>query len=76
MFSNKPVNTWKVTIYAGFNSEVVYIWASTRENLTLLHVNIKSVDQPAHQCSLISAFVARILECLMIPLDTRKNSIF
>ena len=32
-------------------------WASTRENLTLVYVNNKGADQPAHSRRLISAFV-------------------
>ena len=28
------------------------------ENLTLLHLNNKGADMPAHPCSLISAFVS------------------
>ena len=38
-----------------------------RENLTLLHANNKSTDQPAHPCSLISDFVLHILECTVKP---------
>ena len=75
MFSIKPVNTWKVTIcWLEFRSGL-YMGLDARK-LTLLHVNNKGVDQPAHPCSLISAFVVRVLECLMTPLDTHKNSIF
>ena len=33
------------------------IWATPRENWTLLHAYIKDVDQPVHSCSLVSAFV-------------------
>ena len=39
-----------------------FTWALTQENVTLLHVNNKGEDQPAHLCSLISAFVNCSLE--------------
>ena len=42
----------------GFN----FIWASMRETLTLMLANNKFADQPAHPCSLISAFVIRYLK--------------
>ena len=35
-----------------------------RETMTLLSVNNKGADQPAHPCSLISAFVIRLLESI------------
>ena len=38
------------------------IWASLRENLTLLHVNNKGTDQPTHPCSLISVIDIRLLK--------------
>ena len=39
-------------------------------------VNNKGVDQYAHQCSLISAFVIRLLESIIYKLATSKISIF
>ena len=44
------------------------ICATTRENLTLVHVNNKGADQPAHPRSLISAFVIRYLLCIVTKL--------
>ena len=38
------------------------IWASTPENLTLLHANNKDTGQPVHPLSLINAFVNHSLE--------------
>ena len=39
--------------------------ALSRENLTLLHAKNKDADQPAHPCSLISAFVVCLLENIL-----------
>ena len=36
-------------------------WATSRENLFMPYVNNKGADQPAHPCSLISAFIVRCL---------------
>ena len=44
--------------------------------MTLLYTNNKGTDQPAHLCSLISAFVIHFLESIMTPLDSPKISIF
>ena len=38
--------------------------------------NNKGTDQPAHQCSLISAFVIRFLESIISKLATSEMSIF
>ena len=38
-----------------------YTWATTPENLTLLHEKNKGADQPAQLRSLVSAFVVRSL---------------
>ena len=38
------------------------IWASTRENLSLMFANNTGADQPAHPRSLISAFVIAFWE--------------
>ena len=46
------------------------------EDQTLLHANNKGADQPAHMCSLISAFVIHILEIIQSKLDTKEISIF
>ena len=42
------------------------IWASSRETLSLGVVNNKGANQPAHLRSLISAFVIRLLESIII----------
>ena len=39
---------------------------SSGENLTLLHVNTKGADQPAHPHSLISTFVIRYPESIIV----------
>ena len=43
------------------NKTKIQIWAVTQENLTLLHVNHKGAEQPAHLCSFVSAFVIHSL---------------
>ena len=45
-------------------------------NLTLLHANHKGADQPAHPHSLVSAFVVRCVESLLIKLAACTISIF
>ena len=52
------------------------IWASTRENLSLVFANNKGADQPAHTRSLISAFVIHLLESILSKLATSEVSIF
>ena len=42
------------------------IWASLRENLTLLHSNNKVAVHPPHLRSLISTVVIRYLESILI----------
>ena len=39
-------------------------------------MNNKGTDQPAHPCSLISAFVIRLLESTISKLATSESSIF
>ena len=59
-----------------------YIWASLRENLSLGggggggFANNTGADQPAHPCSLISAFVIRFLESNICKVTTGKISIY
>ena len=43
-----------------------------RENLSWVFVNNKGADQPAHLCSLISAFVIRLLGSFISRLATSK----
>ena len=52
------------------------MWALERENLSLVFVNNKGADQPAHPRSLISTFVILLLECIISKLATCKISIF
>ena len=52
--------------------------STTRENLTMVHANNKGADQPAHPCSLISAFVIRylkdnVIKYLLLALDSLLN---
>ena len=57
-------------------------WASTRENLSSGGgggggvANNIGADQPAHTCSLISAFVFRLLEIIISRLATSEIWIF
>ena len=45
-----------------YSTDVQRFWATPRIKLTLLHENNKGVDQPAHVCRLIGAFVIRSLQ--------------
>ena len=45
------------------------------ENLTLVHANNNDADQPAHLCSLISAFIICYLESI-VKLALCKISMF
>ena len=54
----------------------VIIRAQTREDLSLVFVNNKVTDQPAHPRSLISAFVIHVLESTISKLATSEFSIF
>ena len=42
-----------------------HIWATSWENLFMPNVNNKDTDQPAHQRSLISAFVVHCLDSII-----------
>ena len=46
-----------------------------RENLSLKVCKIKSTDQTAHLCSLISVFIIPFLESIMSKLATSKISV-
>ena len=50
------------------------IWALMHENLSSGFVNNKDADQPAHLCSLISAFVIHLLESIIFKLATSEFS--
>ena len=49
-------------------ADYCFIWAVMREKLTLLHVNNKGTDQPAHPCSQISTFVFPFLQTMIYKL--------
>ena len=49
---------------------------STREILTLLHVNNTGADQTAHPRSLVSAFAVHYLEGIVVKLSIGNISIF
>ena len=51
-------------------------WASTREKLSSGVANNTGADQPAHPCSLISAFVIRFPERTISKLATSEISVF
>ena len=51
---------------------VNFIWALTRENLSLGFANNKGADQPAHPYNLIKAFVIHTLESIIVKLATGK----
>ena len=57
---------WSV-LDTAFRYNSGFIWATSWENLFLPYANNKGTDQPAHPCSLISAFVIRCLASI-IPL--------
>ena len=54
----------------------LYIWASSRENLSSGFFNNTVTDQPAHPRCLISAFVVHCLESFICKLATAKISVF
>ena len=55
----------------------VYIYAPQCEITCLLgFANNKDADQPAHPCSLISAFVIHYLKSIISKLATSESSIF
>ena len=57
-----------------FLSNGVYNWATSWENLTLPYANNKGADQPAHLCSLISAFVIHCLDSIISVISICKIS--
>ena len=59
-----------------YHMAVNIIWASMQGNRSSKFANNEGTDQPAHPCSLISAFVIRLLESIISKLATRENSIF
>ena len=44
------------------------------KNLVMIHANNKGADQPAHPCSLISAFVIRCLDSIIPEVSLSENS--
>ena len=52
------------------------IWALLRENLSLLQMNNKSADQPAHQYGLVSAFVISCMQNIIFKLASYIISSF
>ena len=50
------------------------IWASTRENPSLVFANKKGADHPAHARSLISTFFIHLLESILSNLLQAKFS--
>ena len=50
------------------------IWAMSWENLLMPYANNKGTDQPAHLRSLISAFVVRCLDSIILLLAIAENS--
>ena len=59
-------------IYLVYKPPVFHNWATSWENLFMLHANNKDTDQPAHPLSLISAFVVRFIDSI-IPLASLSN---
>ena len=53
-----------------------YILTSLQENMTLLHANSKGAYQPVHRCSLISAFLFSLLECMITNSSPSEISMF
>ena len=52
------------------------IWASTQEKWSLVFVNNKGTDQPAHARRLVSGFVIRFLKNIISKLASVEISIF
>ena len=48
-----------------FHELLIIIWASHEQTCLMPYVNNKGADQPAHPCSLISAFVLHCLDSIM-----------
>ena len=46
-----------------------FMWASTRETLSLGFANNNGIDQPARPCSLISTFIICLLKCSLATSD-------
>ena len=67
---HKPASVPQVSSEIGneFESEATY--EPRRREKIMLHVVNKSVDQPAHPRSLISAFVVRYLQNIVSKLST------
>ena len=65
----------EIQIYRSEVNQCDYIWASTQENLTLLHVNNKGADQSTHPHSLIRTFGICNLEYKIVKLAQGKISI-
>ena len=59
-----------------FQSRISSIRASTWETLSLTFVNNKGTDEPAHPCSLISAFAIHVLKSMIFKLASSEISIF
>ena len=54
------------SILDGFcNFTFTIIWVASWQNLFMAYANNKDADQPAHPCSLISAFIVRCLDSLI-----------
>ena len=70
IFCHSPSNTISLTFF------VEYIWATSRENLSLEGCEHKGTDQPAHLCSLVSAYVIRLLESTISRLISSEISCF
>ena len=65
MGSQYPTRSEKMRKHAYFNG---FIWILIQVTLTSLHANNKGADQPAHPCSVISAFVICSLESVIAKL--------
>ena len=50
----------------------IYKWATSWENLFMPYANNKGADQPAHPCSLISTFVVRCLDSIILFVSISK----
>ena len=76
LHSNRSHDAVRSEIEEKRTSTIYYfvIWASMRKSLWF--GNNKGADQPAHPCSLISAFVIRLLEIIISRLATNEISFF
>ena len=56
--------------------ELAYKFATSLENMIVLHANNKGADQPAYPRSMISVFVIRPRESMIVKVATCQIALF